>query len=366
MNSILRRCALFGSMAVFAMLALPGSAAYADETDGHTIIVKPGQSIQAAIDKAAPGSTIRVQHGTYHESLLVQKPLTLKGDGAELLPPATLPSDSPCTEGPGTPASGICVTGEVTKPLHGVTITGFEVEKFPGVGIWGIYTDGLRILENRTLGNGGYGIFSLRSTRSLIANNIATDSEEAGIYVGESPKALARVVHNAVTGNLFGLFLRDSTLITAEENRVSGNCVGILALNTGGGAGDYLIKDNQVTANTKSCTGELPASGLGIVLAGTSNVRVTKNRVTDNKPSGPSVFQGGIAVVTSVFPGQPGGANAVGNQVIENTALRNLPFDLFYDDRTGKDNVFRENRCQTSSPPGLCHNGDGHHGNNDN
>jgi parallel beta-helix repeat protein len=357
-------------MAILAMLGLPGGAAYADETDGHTIVVKSGQSIQAAIDKAAPGSTIRVQRGVYHESMLVQKPLTLKGDGAELLPPTTLPSHSPCTEGAGTPVSGICVAGEVTKPLHGVTITGFEVEKFPGSGIWGIYTDGLRLLKNRTLGNGGYGIFSLRSTQSLIANNLATESDEAGIYVGESPIARARVTGNVVTGNLFGLFLRDSTLITAEENRASGNCVGILALNTGGGAGNYLIRDNQVTANTKSCTSGLPVSGLGIVLAGTSDVRVTGNRVTDNKPKprAPSLFVGGIAVISSVDPTQPGqgGANAVNNEVIENTALRNKPFDLFYDDHTGTGNVFRENRCETSSPPGLCRSGNGDHGNSGN
>jgi parallel beta-helix repeat protein len=364
MHSILRWCAVFGSMAVLAMLGLPGSAAYADETDGHTIVVKSGQSIQAAIDKAAPGSTIRVQGGVYHESLLVQKPLTLKGDGAELLFPATLPSTNPCTEDPsqGSPPSGICVAGEVTKPLHGVTITGFEVEKFPGVGIWGIYTDGLRLLKNRTLGNGAYGIFSLRSTQSLIADNLATDGDEAGIYVGESPNARAQVIHNVVTGNLFGLFLRDSTLITAEENKASGNCVGILALNTGAGAGDYSIRDNKVTANTKSCTSGLPASGLGIVLAGTSNVRVTENRVTDNKPTGPSAFVGGIAVISSALPGQPGGADPVGNKVIENTALRNEPFDLFHD-HTGTGNVFRENRCRKSSPDGLCQSGHGDQGN---
>jgi parallel beta-helix repeat protein len=358
MHSILRWCALVGSMAIVAMLGLLGGAAYADETDGHAIVVTQGHSIQAAIDKAAPGSTIGVKGGHYRESLLVQKPLTLKGAGAILLPPATPPSTSPCNEGPTPPpASGICVAGEITKPLHDVTVTGFEVDQFPGVGIWGIYTDGLRVAKNRTLGNGGYGIFSLRSSRTLITNNVATDSHEAGIYVGESPNARARVTDNVVTGNQFGLFLRDATAITAEENRASGNCVGILALDTGGGAGDFLISDNQVTANNKACgAGEgPPTSGLGIVLAGTSKVRVAENRVTDNQPTGPSAFGGGITVTSSKSPGQ-GGADPVDNRVIENTALRNQPIDLFYDG-TGSGNLFRENRCEKSTPATLCQSG---------
>ncbi len=43
------------------------------------LTVKPGQSIAAAIARAAPGDVIRVEKGYYLESLLIDKPLTLKG-----------------------------------------------------------------------------------------------------------------------------------------------------------------------------------------------------------------------------------------------------------------------------------------------
>ncbi len=45
-------------------------------------IIYDGQSIQTAIDEASPGHTICVGNGTYNQSLLIDKPLTLQGAGA--------------------------------------------------------------------------------------------------------------------------------------------------------------------------------------------------------------------------------------------------------------------------------------------
>jgi hypothetical protein len=53
------------------------SAAAAD------LIVRPGQSIQAAIDGAPEGATIVIAAGTYNEGIAITKPLTLQGAGWE-------------------------------------------------------------------------------------------------------------------------------------------------------------------------------------------------------------------------------------------------------------------------------------------
>ena len=46
-------------------------------TADSTFYVKPGQSIQAAINAASPGQIVEVQNGTYHERVNVTKQLTL-------------------------------------------------------------------------------------------------------------------------------------------------------------------------------------------------------------------------------------------------------------------------------------------------
>src|SRR5690348_9186308 len=54
------------SLAAGALIVAPTPALAA------THVVHPGESIQAAVDAASPGDTVRVQPGTYHEAVLVQ------------------------------------------------------------------------------------------------------------------------------------------------------------------------------------------------------------------------------------------------------------------------------------------------------
>ncbi|MEJ6001544.1 nitrous oxide reductase family maturation protein NosD [Paucibacter soli] len=60
-------------LAAFALAALLGPAQAA------TLRVQPGESVQAAITRAAPGDVIEIARGHYAENLLVDKPLTLRG-----------------------------------------------------------------------------------------------------------------------------------------------------------------------------------------------------------------------------------------------------------------------------------------------
>src|SRR4051812_43919905 len=72
-----------------------------------THVVQPGQSIQAAINHAQPGDTIRIKAGTYRENLDIAKNgIRLVGDGAILRPPAR-PTPNVCAEDGSV--SGICV-----------------------------------------------------------------------------------------------------------------------------------------------------------------------------------------------------------------------------------------------------------------
>lgn len=84
-----------GMIAVAALVIVFGSRAIAED---QPIIVKPGESIQAAIDKAPAGAVIQLGAGEWNERIVVSKPLTIEGAGWEKttiqpnrLPPGVTP-----------------------------------------------------------------------------------------------------------------------------------------------------------------------------------------------------------------------------------------------------------------------------------
>jgi parallel beta-helix repeat protein len=341
-----------GVLAAASALAFPltGSAA-------ATIVdVEKGQSIQAAINAAAPGTTILVDEGTYAENLVIPTDgITLRGEGGAgdvtLVPPATIAPV--CGETP-TAVIGICVgniTGGGPVTVHNVRITGITIKNFTDSGIFMFDNSGSRVDHVRSLNNGGYGVFALQSTGTRITDNVAVGNHEAGFYVGESPTAAAVISDNNAHGNGFGIFFRDSRGVKIDDNTVNGNCIGILFLNTGllpSGDGDATATDNTANRNNLACpAGEgPPTSGLGIAVAGGDHITLRDNTANGNVASGPTLASGGLVLV----PG-PGGLTTFVN-VVDNDAHKNST-DIVVA-VPSPTNHFADNDCGTSSPGGLC------------
>ena len=207
---------------------------------------------------------------------------------------------------------------------------------------------------NRAIGNAGYGIAAFVNNHITYTHNVASGSEEAGFYVGDSPDAEAVVTHNTATGNLFGFFFRDSQHGLYAHNLAKGNCVGIMTLDTGSpGAEGFVEIGRTVSSTTRrhARPGRAPPSpGIGIFLFGTTHANVWGNRVTKNLPTGPSFVTGGIVLHSA---GIIGGADPTSNVVTGNFVHGNLSTDLKYDS-TGSGNTFPGNDCGTSHPAGLC------------
>jgi parallel beta-helix repeat protein len=343
------------------LLGLPATAAWAGGSKVR--VVRPGQSIQAAIDAASPGDTILVKPGTYAEALVVQTDdLTLKGSKGTVL---VMPDDAePCfvfdPEAPPT-VEGICVLGElspefeVTDPVENTRISGFTIRGFSGNGIFALGTEGLHATRNRADDNVEYGIFVLLSTRPVLAHNKASGNGVAGLYVGGNQRVDAKIFGNVSWDNPIGIFLRDVSFGSAEGNHVFGNCSGILLLaGAPGPLTNWKIRHNLVKANNKTDCGEedpVP-SGMGILLLGAADNDISRNLVLGNRGEGMEGLGGGIVLVTG---GEPGGPQfePSGNTVRKNVAFGNQPFDIAWDG-TGSGVVFRGNRCATSQPEGLC------------
>ena len=341
------------------LVGVPAGSAWAGGSRTH--VVRPGESIQAAIDAARPGDTILVKPGEYAEALTITTDdLTLKGSRGTVL---TMPDDAePCfvfdPEAPPT-VEGICVLGElspefeVTDPVEDTRISGFTIRGFSGNGIFALGTEDLRATRNRTDDNAEYGIFVLLSTRPVLAYNKASGNGVAGLYVGGNQRVDAKIFANTSWDNPIGIFLRDVSFGTAEGNHVFGNCTGILLLaGAPGPLTNWKIRHNLAKANNKTDCGEedpVP-SGIGILLFGAADNDISGNLVLGNR--GSEELGGGIVLVTG---GEPGGEQLEpsGNTVRRNVAFKNQPFDIFWDG-TGTGVRFKGNRCATSQPEGLC------------
>jgi nitrous oxidase accessory protein NosD len=334
-------------LAVLLAMLLTG-VAYAQSP---VSIVGPGESIQRAVAAAERGDTIVVR-GTHHEAVVIRKDgIKLVGQDAVLKSPDE--PRTPCFE-----AAGFCVlgdvnfqTGAVSDYVQDVTISGFTIRGFEGFGIVALGAQDAKFAKNRAFDNGEYGITAFASKGTQVLANTTSGSGEAGIYIGDSPRANATVAANDTYGNLFGIFVRNARGGSISANHTHNNCVGMMFLaDAPGPAGNFGVRANMVRNNTRSCPAgeEGPSlSGVGIALWGARDMEIEGNTILDNVPSGPSEFRGGVALVRGFE-----GTAPKDNLVRGNTILRNRP-DIFWD-KSGSGNRFVGNVCRTSEPKRLC------------
>lgn len=368
---IIGACATTTVITMTMLSAAAASASVAARQVGSAarsvIVVGPNQSIQRAVNRAHPGTTIVLRKGVYHQAVEIRKDrITLRGagnslHGTVLRPPRHRPRTI-CSSNFGV--TGVCVlakkldpeTGAVFQRVRGVRVTGIYVAGFSGNGVFGYGTNGLTVTGVSAFHDGDYGISRFVSTHTVFTNDIAVGNHEAGFYVGDSPLADTVVRNDIAEGNEFGIFVRHARHVTVSHNLVTGNCQGIFVLDDGqrGGAGNTRIAHNSVIRNNKFCPkhGDVPINikGGGILLLGATHSLVIHNVVRGNH--GRQLNSGGIVVASAARVTK--GANPSHDTIAANWAFRNRPADLIWDG-TGRGNRFVHNHCGKSIPRGLCH-----------
>lgn len=387
----------FGRLTICAVLVLAIGCGDDDEQTGSlptstpTVIptatpegvtVRPGESIQAAVDAASPGDTITVLPGDYVEphtgsaAVRITKPLKLIAMSTPEAKVRILP-------GPGQ-TDGILVEPENfgDPDIDGVEINGFTVEGFDNNGIWLRYVKNFTIENNESINNLENGIWPTLSANGLVKNNLSYGSLDSALWVEASENI--RVVENEFHSSPTGLEITISHEITAERNEVHNNTVGI-GLYHPSSAGlpplqpleknafwhiiDNYVHDNNApnTAPEGSQSAELPSGG-GILVLGVDHVDIRDNRIENNDFFGIAVVEYCLAVLGTEFdcnrnPPEVEDTTPEHNQVIGNTLVDNHaapppgPFQPLGSDilqltfpGTGTSNCYGDNTIENTPP----------------
>ena len=356
----------FATLAAAALM-LAFLVPVASVSAASAIHVRPGQSVQAAIDRAPAGGMVSVARGTYPGSLEVARSVHLVGDNAVIVPGAT---DNFClADWAFSGVVGICVHGEidlpsgaVLAPISTVSIEGFTVRNFGGPGIVVVGVAGFRAARNVTAHNGQMGMFIENVSDVSLLDNTSYGNGGDGIYLEGSPSANAVITGNVSYDNLgAGILFLNSLGGRIALNNLYGNCGGIavafVATPVAEPSGDVSIQLNQVTANNRMCPdqsayGGPPAyGGIGIVLIGARNTVVALNDVRNNvAQTGSGISGGGIVLLDGAMFGV--GA-PTGNFIRLNWLSGNTPNDI-YGDGTGTANTVSGNTCTITNLTGAC------------
>jgi parallel beta-helix repeat protein len=97
------------------------------EADDDIVVPRDFSTIQAAVDAAAPGATIKVSRGTYTEEIVITKDLNLKGDGiraTQLQSPSALTPFAVFVPTEAPVAAVVLITNGAEVRISGFTLTG--------------------------------------------------------------------------------------------------------------------------------------------------------------------------------------------------------------------------------------------------
>ncbi len=262
-----------------AALLLTGACAHAAAA---VLQVRPGMSIAAAVARAGAGDTVQVEAGEYHEHLLIDKALTLRGRGRPTIS-GDGRGDVLRISAPDVTVAGLILrdsgadlgaqnAGVYVMPgAHRAAIRacdlvynlfGVWLERSDDATIEGNLITGKRDLQSAARGN-GIQVYNTRRSR-VIGNNISFTRD--GIYVDVSSDALFRgnKIHHVRYGthymntnhstweynqsylNRGGLALMEVRNLVVRHNLAWGNADHGIMLRT---IQDSLIEDNIVVGN---------------------------------------------------------------------------------------------------------------------
>ncbi len=336
----------------------------------RTIVVKPGQSIQAALDRARPYTRILIQPGEYRELSSQTNALNITKSGISLIGQGGRGRGRVVLKNAGNQRNGIAVVPpavtecmdchasmeppfellphvepgmpDPTPLLYDIEIRNIDIEGFVNNGLFTERVDGFEFIDVRSIDNKNYGIFPILSKNGLIADSYASGSDDSGIWVETSENVV--VTRSLTEGNVNGFEVSNSDDILLIDNEARNNSVGMAILllpdifDDRPGAKRIDMKNNWIHDNNKPNTAR-PGSILASVPSGTGilHVGVDDSEISGNLIEGHNFLGVGLVDYCAVVFGTDfscdldptvtvefiGDSIAQGNRVVGNTVIDN-------------------------------------------
>ena len=282
----------------------------------NVVMVKDGESIQAAVKAAPAGTIIRVMPGTYHETVYIDK------DDIRII--------GVIEEGRRAVLDGQKKLNDaILYSGNNFVVENLEIRGYKGNGVMGQAGNNFEIRNNIITDSGVYGIFPQLGQNGIVEYNIVSGIADAAIYIGMSDNI--HVAHNEVFDSVAGIEVENCRHVIVEHNYVHNNTGGLLAFVTPGlpikTTVDVIFRNNFVVGNNHvnfgapgSTVSGIPA-GTGMLVMAADDVVIEGNIISDHKTAGIIITDHAHAQNITADPESDPNSDRV--KILDNVMLKN-------------------------------------------
>lgn len=282
---------------------------------GATFTVKPGQSIQAVVDRCRPGDRIEVLPGVYREEVVIDL------DNIQFIG-LVQNGERPVLEGDGKLNDGVLVSG------HNFVISGFEIRNYQGNGVVVNQAKNATFRDLVASNTGKYAVYPLQCEGVLVENCVASGVWDAAIYAGQCKDV---VIQNCEAyHSTIGIETENTINALVANNTVHDNAMGILVvclpnlpakeMKKARVIGNRVINNNHPNTSPPGHIVNMVEPGVGIAINAADFTEVTGNTIQNNGAFGVSLYS-----LTDIIPAdkldvEPHSDNTMvyGNRYIDN------------------------------------------------